>query len=142
VSTVRRSTVTPDLPPPPGDTLGGEGGTTPDAGVGPDSESRSKDVLDLLLHTEPDLNPSDVERRMGLGPASSNAVVGVRKVLHGATGRGGSSGTPALMNFGAAAYHAFGGIEDAGDQDAGDQEGATDEELAAAFDGIDVDGEL
>jgi hypothetical protein len=127
-----------ELPPSPGDTFGAAGA---DAGVGPgatdelEGESGPTDVLDLLLHTEPDLSPAEIERKMGVGPAPSNAIVGMRKMLHGATGRGGGSGTPALVNFGAAAYHAVGGLEGRGDgADAGDElGGASDEEIADAY---------
>jgi hypothetical protein len=132
-----------DLPPSPGDTLGvaGDEGPMPDGSPDAEPESGPKDVLDFLLHSEPDVSPADVERKMGVGPASSNAIVGVRKVLHGATGRGGGSGTPALVNFGAAAFHVV-GLNGDGDGDADDQEGATDEDVSLSMDELDLEGEL
>jgi hypothetical protein len=131
-----------DLPPSPGDTLGSAGGegSTSDGSPNVEAESGPKDVLDLLLHTEPDISPSEIERKMGIGPAPSNAIVGVRKVLHGQTGRGGGSGTPALVNFGAAAYHAVG--IDGREATEADSEGASDEEVADAFAQAAEEGEL
>lgn len=131
-----------ELPPTPGDTLGSAGeaaGASPDGAPGVE-ETEAKDVLDLLLHTEPDLSPADIERKMGVGPAPSNAIVGVRKVLHGATGRGGGSGTPALVNFGAAAYHAVG--FDTGDEPEPEVEETSDQEVADAFSAAAKEGEL
>lgn len=81
---------------------GGGGGGGSDSGLGP---------LELLMETEPDLDPS-TEPSEDVGPAVSHAYVGVRKVIHGVVGVGGVTGTPALINFVLAGYHGFvGGVE-------------------------------
>lgn len=95
-----------------------------------DGDGSSTTVVDVMLHTEPDLEPEDVRRRLDVGPAVANGVIGVRKVIHAATGAGGESGTPALVNFGAAGYHAM-VARDAGD-DVDDEADGDDVDLDAA----------
>ncbi|SFH07606.1 hypothetical protein SAMN04488063_0103 [Halopelagius inordinatus] len=81
-------------------------------------------LMDVLMHTKPDLSVDEVQDRLGVGPAGANAVVGVRKVAHRLTGSGGSDGTPAIINFATAGYLTVNGLEDNDVDDSGGGEDA------------------
>jgi hypothetical protein len=107
-----------------------------DAAEGSASTSSPTSVMDVLMHTEPDLSVDDVQDRLGLGPAASNALIGVRKVIHRLTGSGGGSGTPAIINFATAGYHAVGAVESDAGEDAGDENESTSSDDAPDLSGV------
>lgn len=73
--------------------------------------------FDVLLETEPDLQPEREADNLGVSPAAGHAYVGLRKVLHAVTGvHGGSHGTPAIVNFGMAGFMTVSGMQDAPDE--------------------------
>jgi hypothetical protein len=121
-----------ETPPSPGSTLGqAVDGVQEAAADASEQSAESTSVTDLLLHTEPDLDPRDVQHRLDVGVAPAHAFIGLRKVLHGATGKAGKSGMPAVGNFGIAGYHGLMGLE-SNDVATDDQEDGVDLE--------DVDG--
>ena len=112
--------------PTPGSTLGGAAtdaaaDAASDAAESAGGPGAGTGLVDILMHTEPDLRPAEVQRRLDAGPAVAHATIFVRKVIHAAAGVGDKAGVPALVNAGAAGYHWFASLDE-DDVDRGDQE--------------------
>ncbi|WP_251329585.1 hypothetical protein [Haloplanus pelagicus] len=108
--------------PTPGSTLGDavEDGATEAASAAADAAGSSgggMGIVDILMHTEPDLRPAEVQQRLDAGPAVAHATIFVRKIIHAAAGVGEKAGVPALVNAGAAGYHWFTNLDVDDDQE-------------------------
>lgn len=99
-----------------------------------DMGGSSTSIKDALLHTEPHITPSAAKRDLGVDDAGAHAFIGARKFVAGlGVGGDGDDGTPAVVHFGAAAWHKFtggdGSDDDAGDEDSSDEAGEGDLEV-------------
>jgi len=108
--------------PTPGSTLG-EGvadaatEAASDAADAAETSGSSMSVVDILMHTEPDLRPQEVQQDLDVGPAVAHATIFVQKIIHAAAGVGEKAGVPALVNGGAAGYHWFTNLDPDDDQE-------------------------
>jgi hypothetical protein len=97
-------------------------------------ESSGISLRDLLLATEPDMDRSQIQREVEVGPAGAHAYIGVRKMLSEAVpSLGERRGTTALEHFGIAGYHVLDERRD--DQDDEDD----DRERSDELDDLDLD---